>query len=217
MLFTRHSDFRNSFITDHLDICERILTGVRYTITSTPLNLAHPALLKRTLLSLNIACLCYVHGILWLFSLNLKKTLIFRKYRVNKKTGLDTDNSVHVCTLLLNITFNAVLFLLSEVPRPLSFGNRLSQFSSSSPNSTSQSGGKLHRLIHITDEKTKNKPCVYCQFTGVKTKSGWKVYTTYQCEACDIPLCRGSRNCFMLYHKQYVGRNDEPLYETGIL
>ncbi|XP_060086265.1 uncharacterized protein LOC132565628 isoform X8 [Ylistrum balloti] len=61
--------------------------------------------------------------------------------------------------------------------------------------------GLTHRMIHTEGKKL--RLCVYCSLNKVKTKSGWYVYTTHKCEACDVPLCQ-SRNCFVTYHK-YMG------------
>ncbi|XP_033752942.1 uncharacterized protein LOC117336489 isoform X13 [Pecten maximus] len=61
--------------------------------------------------------------------------------------------------------------------------------------------GLAHRMIHTEGKKL--RLCVYCSLNKVKTKSGWYVYTTHKCEACDVPLCQ-SRNCFITYHK-YMG------------
>ncbi|XP_021368170.1 uncharacterized protein LOC110459950 isoform X13 [Mizuhopecten yessoensis] len=61
--------------------------------------------------------------------------------------------------------------------------------------------GLTHRMIHT--EYKKLRLCVFCSLNKVKTKSGWYVYTTHKCEACDVPLCQ-SRNCFVTYHK-YMG------------
>lgn len=50
----------------------------------------------------------------------------------------------------------------------------------------------------------KYQQCVYCHLHDVKTKSGWKVCTHFQCRKCRTPLCTASkseRNCFGLYHQ----------------
>ncbi|XP_033752959.1 uncharacterized protein LOC117336493 isoform X9 [Pecten maximus] len=56
-----------------------------------------------------------------------------------------------------------------------------------------------HKLVYTIDKKY--KPCVFCQINKKKTKSGWYAYSYYKCDVCDIPLCKGSRDCFHLYHK----------------
>lgn len=49
----------------------------------------------------------------------------------------------------------------------------------------------------------------------MKTKKGWRVYTHFKCEKCNVALCRdqGSqkRNCFVLYH-QYDCNDDFSSY-----
>ena len=60
-----------------------------------------------------------------------------------------------------------------------------------------------HRLVH--NEGYKYRLCVQCQFHKIKTKSGWRVYTHFKCEKCNVPLCRDQgaqkRDCFVLYHR----------------
>ncbi|XP_069132885.1 uncharacterized protein [Argopecten irradians] len=56
-----------------------------------------------------------------------------------------------------------------------------------------------HKLVYTIDKKY--KPCVFCQINKKKTKSGWYAYSYYKCDKCDIPLCKGSRDCFHQYHK----------------
>lgn len=65
--------------------------------------------------------------------------------------------------------------------------------------------GSQHRLVHSDGNKLKT--CAFCSINKVRTKSGWYVYTTFRCEACDVPLCKGVRDCFTQYHK-YIGMPD---------
>ncbi|XP_069132971.1 serine-rich adhesin for platelets-like isoform X17 [Argopecten irradians] len=60
-------------------------------------------------------------------------------------------------------------------------------------------GNSEHKIVRNTG--TKYKTCVFCQMKGVKTKSGWYSYTYHKCEACDVSLCKGKRNCFEEYHR----------------
>lgn len=60
--------------------------------------------------------------------------------------------------------------------------------------------GGAHKLVH--NDAKKHKPCGYCVMNKIKTKSGWYAYTTYKCDVCEVPLCRGKRDCFNLYHAQ---------------
>lgn len=73
-----------------------------------------------------------------------------------------------------------------------------------------------HRLVH--NEGYKYKLCVQCQLNKVKTKKGWRVYTHFKCEKCNVALCRdqGSqkRNCFVLYH-QYDCNDDFSSYYSN--
>ncbi|KAJ8299397.1 hypothetical protein KUTeg_023457 [Tegillarca granosa] len=66
-----------------------------------------------------------------------------------------------------------------------------------------------HYPVHTVESK--RKLCVHCQANKTKTKSGWLVYTTYKCNACDVPLCTVERACFDNYHqelkKYYLDRN----------
>lgn len=62
------------------------------------------------------------------------------------------------------------------------------------------SSQKQHRLVNAFD-KNHRKNCAYCSFHKIKTRAGWRINTNYICEACNIPLCKGERNCFYLYHK----------------
>lgn len=55
-----------------------------------------------------------------------------------------------------------------------------------------------HILIHT--EGNKLKACVYCQINKVKTRRGWTVKSYYMCKTCEVPLCRGSRDCYYHYH-----------------
>lgn len=57
----------------------------------------------------------------------------------------------------------------------------------------------VHRLVHTFEYKSKH--CLYCQICKIKTKSGWRPTTRHRCEACEVPLCKGERGCFYLYHK----------------
>jgi hypothetical protein len=55
-----------------------------------------------------------------------------------------------------------------------------------------------HILVHTDGNKL--KACVYCQINKVKTRRGWSVKSYYMCKACEVPLCRGMRECFHHYH-----------------
>ena len=49
-----------------------------------------------------------------------------------------------------------------------------------------------HKLVRI---KGRKRICRFCSSSGVKTPAGRSVETSYMCEFCDIPLCRG-KGCF---------------------
>lgn len=63
-----------------------------------------------------------------------------------------------------------------------------------------------HRLIATFESRCKY--CVCCQKLLIKTKSGWGPKTRYQCEVCNVPLCKGGRtkNCFDIYHTMLFGK-----------
>ncbi|CAC5409672.1 unnamed protein product [Mytilus coruscus] len=72
-------------------------------------------------------------------------------------------------------------------------------------NLASEQGGKydgkpkFHCLVYNAD--TKAKYCVYCKIMGNRTSCGWNVRSYYCCDACDVPLCSGKRDCYNDYHK----------------
>lgn len=80
-----------------------------------------------------------------------------------------------------------------------------------------------HRPVKIMSNKI--RLCVHCRQNKTKTKSGWKVYTSYMCDTCHLPLCTSrERDCFNLYHnalllqssanKQHMDPNrQDPNYE----
>lgn len=60
-----------------------------------------------------------------------------------------------------------------------------------------------HRLVR--NEDYKYKVCFQCHKDKTKTKKGWRVYTHFKCEHCNIPLCtggRGTRRCFEIFHRE---------------
>lgn len=62
-----------------------------------------------------------------------------------------------------------------------------------------------HKLVPM--ESSRRKRCKYCQKLRQKTASGGIAETAYHCQACLVPLCPGiktGRNCFSLYHMQFV-------------
>ncbi|KAJ8299078.1 hypothetical protein KUTeg_023138 [Tegillarca granosa] len=63
-----------------------------------------------------------------------------------------------------------------------------------------------HRLVATFESRCKY--CICCQKLLIKTKSGWGPKTRYQCEACNVPLCKGGRtkNCFDIYHSMLFGK-----------
>ncbi|CAC5409678.1 unnamed protein product [Mytilus coruscus] len=75
------------------------------------------------------------------------------------------------------------------------------------PPASNPSTGLEHRLVH--NEGYKYKLCVQCQFNKIKTKKGWRVYTHFKCEKCNVPLCKNQgsqkRNCFVVYHQTELG------------
>lgn len=68
--------------------------------------------------------------------------------------------------------------------------------------------GNIH--TQITSQGYKLKKCVYCAAHRVRSKSGYIVYCRFMCQACDVALCKGSRACFQLYHRElFQGQGHE--------
>ena len=69
-----------------------------------------------------------------------------------------------------------------------------------------------HTAVHRIVRNTENKPriCVLCKLNSIKTVKGWKVYSRFHCEKCEVPLCTGERDCFEQYHRLLE-------YEPGFL
>lgn len=88
--------------------------------------------------------------------------------------------------------------MFSDFPSPQKF---------QPPPASNPSTGLEHRLVH--NEGYKYKLCVQCQFNKIKTKKGWRVYTHFKCEKCNVPLCKNQgsqkRNCFVVYHQTELG------------
>ena len=62
-----------------------------------------------------------------------------------------------------------------------------------------------HPVVPI--ENKKQRKCKYCQIYKQRTKSGWRVVTNFKCGTCNVGLCSGEntgRNCFHLYHDEFV-------------
>lgn len=59
--------------------------------------------------------------------------------------------------------------------------------------------------VPIYNKDRKYTPCLYCGRLKNRTRSGWRVNTFYRCLQCDVPLCVNDRNCFVLYHKYFLG------------
>lgn len=75
----------------------------------------------------------------------------------------------------------------------------------------------MKQHIQVHNEGNKRKVCAYCNMKRLKTKSGYRVYTTFKCLACNIPLCNIERGCFENYHKELIsqmgnitGENNQP-------
>lgn len=62
-----------------------------------------------------------------------------------------------------------------------------------------------HKLVHITGHK---RACAYCNILRLKTKSGWAIKSYYKCEACDVCLCKGKKDCFVRYHELRMEQPD---------
>lgn len=67
-----------------------------------------------------------------------------------------------------------------------------------------------HRLVPMLEAGSRRKRCKYCQKHRLKTAAGGIAETSYHCQACLVPLCPGirtGRNCFALYHLEFVMHN----------
>lgn len=64
-----------------------------------------------------------------------------------------------------------------------------------------------HRLIRIEGSK---KACAYCDIQRLKTKSGWQIKSYFKCLACDIPLCKSDKECFLRYHELRLEQPNVP-------
>ena len=62
-----------------------------------------------------------------------------------------------------------------------------------------------HRLIRIEGCK---KACAFCDINRLKTKSGWQIKSYFKCKACDVPLCKSNKECFMKYHELRLEQPD---------
>lgn len=57
-----------------------------------------------------------------------------------------------------------------------------------------------HGSRHVATKTRPSKVCVVCRYNNVKTRKGWRVYTSDKCSNCDVPLCTGPRECFWKFH-----------------
>jgi len=67
--------------------------------------------------------------------------------------------------------------------------------------------GSQHKCLR--NEGNKYKCCQLCLQNKIKTKRGWRAYTHFKCEQCDVSLCtaaRGQRNCFDAWHELKSGK-----------
>ncbi|XP_061182949.1 transcription regulator protein BACH1-like isoform X5 [Saccostrea echinata] len=80
----------------------------------------------------------------------------------------------------------------------------------------------LHSVQHrlVRNEDYKYKVCFQCHRDKTKTKKGWRVYTHFKCEQCNIPLCtgaRGTRRCFEIFHREQGISNILTDYDPRLL
>lgn len=63
-------------------------------------------------------------------------------------------------------------------------------------------GTSEHDLIRIDpNDKTKQKPCAFCQYKKVRTGKMFKTPRSYfKCVQCNVALCINERGCFQLFH-----------------
>ena len=73
----------------------------------------------------------------------------------------------------------------------------------------------MHRLIR--NEENKPRICALCKFYHVKTVKGWKVYSRFHCNVCKVPLCKGERDCFDIFHNALYSNLPEVMDSFGPL
>ena len=55
-----------------------------------------------------------------------------------------------------------------------------------------------HTAVRLANSRM--RMCKWCHKNNVKTKSGWKIYSTYMCSTCKVPLCCKIKRCFQEFH-----------------
>ena len=70
-----------------------------------------------------------------------------------------------------------------------------------------------HTPVQFTRQEAPclKRTCVICRAGRVKTKSGGSVETRWKCLQCNVPLCRGIRDCFNIFHS--AARHSLPPFE----
>lgn len=68
-----------------------------------------------------------------------------------------------------------------------------------------------HRIANTPESKT--RPCIYCKSMKIRTKSGHPALSRHKCSKCDIPLCTKNRNCFALFHINFMGEELAPAFQ----
>ena len=58
----------------------------------------------------------------------------------------------------------------------------------------------LDQQPHVRVRMGSQARCVMCRHNKVKTASGWDIITMLKCDTCQVPLCKGNKNCFQMYH-----------------
>lgn len=92
------------------------------------------------------------------------------------------------------------------------------------PLSDSRTRWNMNRKFHIPGHQVvpigmanEQRDCKYCQKKKIKTKRGWNVKTKFKCDRCNVNLCSGdmtSRNCFVLFHEEFVFAGNQNPYTT---
>ncbi|KAK3103192.1 hypothetical protein FSP39_017224 [Pinctada imbricata] len=60
---------------------------------------------------------------------------------------------------------------------------------------------RSHRIVSV--EGKKQRICQYCRSKGVRYESGSIIITRHKCETCQVPLCKGRKNCFVKFHWEF--------------
>ena len=82
------------------------------------------------------------------------------------------------------------------------FQERASSFTKQDVMILQDNGGQVkHELVRMDSRKR----CVLCLARKLRTRSGWAIFASHQCNVCMVPLC-GAKECFKDFH-QHLQQN----------